>query len=313
MSDKRIIVLPVLSLLALTGCRDIYNSVTQPSSSEITETEITTESVTAQINENASNTTDFNNEQTETVTTTQIIKLPDNLIRGLTHYDQSSGYATACESLAAVSLLRFYDIAIDPGEFITKYLPVADYPVRGADGLLHGESPWEYFIGDPMKSNGYGCYSGAIIKAMEQIAPRRAAVLRDVPLSELCEHYIDNGHPVMIWATIDMKPTREGNTWTLPDGTRFTFIRPEHALILIGYDKSYYFFCDSHRDEEVTAYSKTAVETAYKAMHKQAIVVFNNPLPATEPETAEEPLPDEAVEDEMPVTEEEMQVTEPDS
>lgn len=204
---------------------------------------------------------------------------PDDavIIEGVPHLDQSTGYATACESLAACSLLQFYGYDIQPGDFIRKHLPVTDYPYdTDGDGILNAESPWDYFIGNPLKSNGYGCYSTAILKAIEKYQPGIAEVLRDVPLSDLCRDYIGKGQPVMLWATIEMQPTREGHRWTLPNGEAFHFVRPEHALVLIGYDSQHYYFCDSLQPDDVTQYDKTATETAYKALYQQAIVIHQD-------------------------------------
>lgn len=196
------------------------------------------------------------------------------IIRGVPHLDQSTGYATACESLAAVSLLQYYGSEVTPSSFIRQYLPVAPYPAADQNGILHAESPWDYFIGDPLKTNGYGCYSTAIVKGMEA-APHQGTpkVLRNIPLDELCSTYIDNGDPVMIWATIEMAPTRQGHSWILPDGAYFTFIRPEHALLLIGYDDRSYYFSDSLAEDDITAYDREAVQTAYHALYEQAIVI----------------------------------------
>lgn len=304
MFRKIILVLTASAALLLAGCKDIYNSASNPIESDADLTQVSDSSAES-VTETQTTAESIETDEKTEIPAAEKTELPDNIIHGLKHFDQSSGYYTACESLSAVSLLQFYNIRIEPGEFISRYLPVADYPVRQADGQLHGESPWDYFIGDPMKSNGYGCYSGAIKKAMDQIIPGRAAVLRDVPLKELCENFTDRGRPVMIWATIDMRPTREGNSWILPDGTLFTYIRPEHALILIGADDDHYYFCDSHRDEEITVYGRKETETAYKAMQMQAIVIMDHPMPAYEetvtkktPETEEgaETAPEESVE-----------------
>ena len=202
-------------------------------------------------------------EPSDDSSTVQFDPATGHLIYGVPHLDQTSGYATACESLAAVSLMQYFGAEIDPGTFIREYLPVADYPYSDSNNDLHAESPWDYFIGDPLKSNGYGCYSPVIAKAIEQ-SPFEgdAELLRDVPLSTLCSDYIDNDIPVMIWATIEMQPTRAGHTWYLPTGEIFTFLRPEHALLLIGYDSDSYYFSDSLAENEITPYAKSAVETA---------------------------------------------------
>ncbi len=231
---------------------------TPPSAATTTATETTTEAVTTTTAAYAERVT----KESGTV-----------LIADVPHLTQTRNYATACESLAAVGLLQYYGIDIDTDTFIAQYLPVADYPTLGSDGALHAESPWEFFIGDPARSDGYGCYSGAMEKAINAMMPSLAIVQRNMPLETLCAAYIDRGEPVMLWATIDMAPVQEGHSWFLPDGTWFTFLRPEHALLLIGYDENSYYFSDSLADDAVIAYDRAAVETAYNAMYQQAIVV----------------------------------------
>ena len=242
---------------------------------------------------NSSDLTTEQTTQTELTTTTlpqePKLGMHGKLIENVPHYDQTSGYATACESLAAVELMEYYGTKIDPGVFIGEYLPIADYPDSDRYGNLHAESPWDYFIGDPLKSNGYGCYSPVIVKAIEASPfPGTVAALRDIPLKTLCSDYIDNGDPVIIWASIEMQPTRAGHTWYLPTGEKFTFTRPEHALVLIGYDDDCYFFSDSLSPTKATAYPRDAVETAYKAMQMQAVTLNTQINAAPETDIPEE-------------------------
>ena len=200
------------------------------------------------------------------------------LIQGVPHYSQTESYLTACETLAAVSLLQFYGIALSPDDFIEKYLPVADYPHwEASDNQLHGESPWEYFIGDPMAQNAYGCYNTVIARALNTVTNGLALRLDKVPLEVLCHTYIDNGQPLIIWATMNMAESFDGNSWQLPNGEQYTFTCPEHALLLIGYDDENYYFSDSLQEDEVTAYSKEAVETAYASMYQMAIGINATP------------------------------------
>ena len=218
------------------------------------------------------------------------------IIQNVPHYSQLESYLTACETLAAVSLLQYYDIEITPDEFIGKYLPVADYPHWEAyDNQLHGESPWQYFLGDPMAQNAYGCYNTVIAKALNQITDGLAKPLNDVPLDQLCSTYIDNAQPVILWATMDMAETHDGNSWILPTGEKFTFICPEHALLLIGYDDENYYFSDSLHEEDVYSYDKASVETAYAAMHSMSVVISPNPdilcLAKANIEATEQPQP----------------------
>ena len=196
------------------------------------------------------------------------------VIQNVKHYTQFDSYFTACESIAAVTMMQYYGIKITLDDFIDKYLPTANYPAQGEDGALHGESPYEYFIGNPRDAAGFGCYSTAIANGINKIHEGLAVPLKGKTLDEICKEYIDKGQPVELWATIGMAaPYTSEFHWFLPDGERYDFINPEHACVLIGYDDKNYYFSDSMSHTEITAYDKAAVETAYSGMFSQAVVI----------------------------------------
>lgn len=196
------------------------------------------------------------------------------VIQKVPHYTQFTEYLTACESLASVSLLQYYGIDMDIDRFLDEYLPRADYPSLGEDGQLHGASPWEYFIGDPRDSSGFGCYNTCIAAGINKLAEGLAIPLDDVPVEELCATYIDKGQPVVFWGTIRMaEPYISEFHWVIPDGSLYHFVNPEHAVVLIGYDENYYYFSDSMSYETITPYAKAMVEKAYDGMFRQALAI----------------------------------------
>lgn len=197
------------------------------------------------------------------------------IIRGIPHYNQKENYPTGCESVAAVSLMQYYGIDISIHEFIDDYLPKAGRPVSRGSDTLYGESPWEYFIGNPRAADGCGCYAPVIVNAMNDIlTPDYHAEFRsDASLAELSEEYVAKETPVLIWATIGMARAVPGLRWILPDGTDFTFLKPEHALLLIGYDENFYYFSDSLSDKRFTAYQKGDCEKAFTALGCQAVII----------------------------------------
>ena len=195
------------------------------------------------------------------------------IIEDVPHFTQFTSFLTACESLATVTLLQYYGIDMSPERFLDGFLPVADYPERDEDGELHAESPWDYFIGDPMREDAFGCYNSAIVTGINKIKKGLAVALRGESLETLCTEYIDKGQPVIIWATMGMAPAHETFEWIIPNGEHYTFISPEHALVLIGYDETYYYFSDSLQYDDQHAYYKQAVEDAYTALFEQAVVI----------------------------------------
>lgn len=201
------------------------------------------------------------------------------LIEGVPHIYQSDRYPTACESIAATELLQYYGFDIDVDTFIRDYLPTAPYLSPGADGQYHGESPWEFFIGNPTDANGFGCYNGAIKAAFDAVSKELGSALRGAPLSALCR-FIDSGEPVIIWATDGMgSETEISKSWILPDGSKFSFITPEHALVLVGYDDTQYYFVDSRSAADIVSYGKQQVEKAYSLLYSRAAVIQTQNLP----------------------------------
>ncbi len=195
------------------------------------------------------------------------------IISDVPHMYQNNDYPTGCESVSAVSLMNFYGIDITVDEFIDNYLPCSDLPYLGDDGNTYGESPWFSFIGDPRSSNGYGCYATVIEGAVAEALPEGYAVVAEygTELKYAAGEYVANGEPVMIWATIGMKKAWNGNSWTVPNGDYFTFISPEHALLLIGYDEEYYYFSDPLSESEVVSYPRYDCEQAYSDLGAQMI------------------------------------------
>ena len=191
------------------------------------------------------------------------------------HIYQEDKYPTGCESVSAVSLLQYHGCAITVEDFIDNYLPKTDYPYYEGNKMF-GDNPWDAFIGDPYSSSGYGCYSTAIVKAMQSAAPENFTVsaVYNCPLQTLFENYVKKGYPVQIWATIEMQEIKKSYTWQLPDGNSFTFVSPEHSLLLIGADDANYYFSDSMRQDAVVSYPKEKCDAAYAALHSQAIVVI---------------------------------------
>ncbi len=192
------------------------------------------------------------------------------IIENVPHICQKDLWPTGCESVAAVGLMNFYDHNISVDEFIDSYLPMTGLPQR-VGGELRGESPWSFFIGDPRSKSGFGCYSTVIASALRDAGLDVMAISGE-SMGGLAERYVAKGDPVIVWATVDMQPSFEGRSWRLANGEMFTFTRPEHALLLIGYDEDNFYFSDSLKNASVTAYPRDACERAFAALGKQALV-----------------------------------------
>ena len=81
----------------------------------------------------------------------------------------------------------------------------------------------------------------------------RAEVIRGARLKTLSQEYTAHGVPVLIWATMGMRKTKAGTTWTISytdenamhrKGEKFTWPGNEHCVVLIGFNEKDYFVND---------------------------------------------------------------------
>ena len=184
---------------------------------------------------------------------------------------QNGLYPTGCESVTATMALQYAGVSITVDDFIDQYLDRSGFPF----------DPNLTFGGNPRSTSGYGCYAPVIKKALDKILANKkyeAEVLYQVPLETLCAQYIDHDIPVILWATMGMRPSRT-KTWDF-DGRRITWVQPEHCLLLVGYDDNHYIFNDPQSSQPLTYYSKTSVEAAYKAQSCQTVVIRRGSTPS---------------------------------
>lgn len=187
------------------------------------------------------------------------------IIQNVPFISQIGTYPTGCESVSTVMALQYAGVDMTVDTFIDDYLDKKAYPFN----------PNETFGGDPRSGSGFGCYAPVIKKALDKFLPElgyKARTLYHTSLEGLCSEYIDNDVPVILWATMDMKPPYVSRTW-INNGTQIDWIAPEHCLLLVGYDDNHYIFNDPLRYTGLTYYSKEAVEAAYKGLYEQAIVI----------------------------------------
>ena len=186
---------------------------------------------------------------------------------------QYPDYPTGCESVTAVMALRFAGVSIGVEDFVEDHLPRENHFYE-ADGLLYGPDPYAVFIGDPRSPQSFGCMAPVIENAVRSCINEEKKVTNTTgeEMPALCRDYIDNGVPVMVWATMEMRPVSSGRVWFLPDGRQFVWPAGEHCLLLVGYNETEYLFNDP-RHGAVVAYDKASVEVAYASLGMQSLVV----------------------------------------
>lgn len=198
------------------------------------------------------------------------------------YIDQRTDYPVGCEIVSTAMALNYIGLDVTVEELTDEHLPLGPfhYSVRG---IYYGPDPDEYFSGSPYASNGYGCYSPVIIKMLNSYLDRTKYVVyapKSKTLDQLCS-YIDEGLPVIVWATESMSEAKNTIYWTklIPSGESWKpvnkiihWISPEHCLLLVGYDDDFYYFNDPLAGKQFP-YLKEECETAFDALGSQALVV----------------------------------------
>lgn len=215
-------------------------------------------------------------EKTEPQITVPEAQKPEKarIIENVPVLSQFPDFPTGCESVSTVTVLKFYGENISTAQFVDKYLPKsAEFYYDGFK--RRGPSPYEYFIGNPRTAASYGCMAPVIERALCDYFgdSERVKNTTGTGLDKLCREYIDNGIPVITWATINMLETKPTNSWYLSDGTRFTWPGNEHCLVLIGYDENSYYFNDPYAGKTVK-YKKETVEDRHAEQGMQSVVVL---------------------------------------
>lgn len=180
---------------------------------------------------------------------------------------------TGCESVAAAMVLQYYGESVTAPQFASEWLGCSESFYK-SNGELYGPDPNEVFAGNPFSENSYGCFASVIVKAINSNSVGcKAQKITNKSLPQLCDEYINNNKPVLIWATMGMKESKGGKSWYLPNGESFTWTAGEHCLVLIGYNDEYYFLNDPQSGSTV-AYQKSIVEQRFKELGSQAVYIY---------------------------------------
>lgn len=187
-----------------------------------------------------------------------------------------------CEPTCAAAVLQMLGFETDKIDFTDNYLGWDDNFYYDNQKQSHGPDPREVFAGDPYNW-GYGCTSTALAASMNRFfdssgssVEHKAMALEEKLNSADIEKLLDEGVPIIVWATIDMKPLnyRKPSEWYINDTTeKYTWLGNSHTLVLCGYDTNCYYFMDPNDKKEITAYLKLSFLNRFEENGSQAIVV----------------------------------------
>ncbi len=296
------ILLLVFSILTFTSCRDneslepIYTSVDPISSYSVITTPTTT--VTTSITSNTTTTTDSTTTDSTTTaattkkvistttttamttkkvtksTTTTDKKEENKVVLDVKNIQQLPELPAGCEITSSTIVLNYYGYDVSKMELI-DYMPISNNFYNDGKKQI-GPNPRKTFAGDPTKSY-YGAYAPVIENTINLYldSANSNMVAKDITGTspKNLYKYIDSGIPVIVWATVEMKETRVGDTWYFEDGTKFVWTRGEHCLVLIGYTDDSVILSDPYDSRGTVEYSKSIFEKRYSDLFSQAVII----------------------------------------
>lgn len=195
------------------------------------------------------------------------------LIKTVKPLNQNPDFPTACEGVCAVMALRNANYSVTISTFLDKCID-RSYNFYVMEEQFYGPDPNRFFCGEPRNETGYGCFAPVIEKGIKRATNSKKSAVDTTgeTLDTLCQKYIINDQPVIVWATVDMQESTPGKSWLLDDGTEFVWPSGEHALLLVGYDKDTYSFADPMVGE-IVKYDKELSTLRYEELGSMSVAV----------------------------------------
>ncbi|MGN1415912.1 MAG: C39 family peptidase [Oscillospiraceae bacterium] len=178
---------------------------------------------------------------------------------------------TGCEITSLTMLLNYMGYDVDKLTMADKYLPKGEY--RNSDF-------YEVFVGDPRSYSAYGCFSKPIAQAAESYLEDNGELdkwdVRNITGCTVDSLYaaIDRGYPVVVWASMEMKPIGNGRSWTITEtGKTVTWPANEHCLLLVGYNTKKKLVYMNDPMKGTVAYKMSEFEERFKSLGNHAVVI----------------------------------------
>lgn len=196
-------------------------------------------------------------------------------VRSIYQYE-SPALPTGCESTSLAIALNYYGCNVSKNTIADKYLFKGDINWN----TMKVPDPLTTFIGNPNNDYSYGCYSVCVQDTANYYfktnhLPYQAIAYIDGDLSWWFTE-LRRGRPVIIWATMNMAPTKKTTVWETNSGKTIQWLGNEHCLVLTGYDlsKNLVYVADPLQNTtESTAYDLDLFAQRYAEQGKHAVVI----------------------------------------
>lgn len=181
---------------------------------------------------------------------------------------QNPELPTGCEITALTQTLNFLGFDVDKVTMCDKYMNIdwnGEYTMN------------QCYIGDPKSYTGFGCSAPVICKSARRYFRVEKSDCYPVDLTgtdfQELFYQIEQGRPVIVWATMYLMDTKPEYIYTAKNGEEMWFCTYQHCLTLYGYDKDAGIVYVADPLVGNTTYSLEKFERIYDILGKQAVVI----------------------------------------
>lgn len=144
-----------------------------------------------------------------------------------------------CEITSLTAVLNYYGYEVSKNEMADVYLPKEAFVARA--GTLYGANPYKAYAGDPRdKRGGFYVFAPPIVDAAKNFFEAAGGNMNPIDVSDSTREeiigYLNEGIPVVIWMTIDLKAPRIGYAWYFHETEEHypAFVNL-HSVVINGY------------------------------------------------------------------------------
>lgn len=188
-------------------------------------------------------------------------------ISGVPLINQFPELPTGCEVTSSTMLLNFYGVDINK-ETLANEILKAPLPVL-RNGRVEGESPYEYFIGNPRDKKAFGVFNKPIFNLISKYM--EAENITGCEFSQVIEK-VKDGQPVMAWITRELTEVQYTSSWYVKN-EEFWWPKGEHTIVITGVEGDTIIVNDPYDGKE-KRYELQRFKRIWESIGRQAIVIL---------------------------------------
>ena len=184
------------------------------------------------------------------------------------YISQYPSLPNGCEITSLATLLNFYGFNITKEDLARTYLKTAE---------VGNANFYKEFVGDPFKTNSFGCYAPVIVDAANEYldaagSPLRAEDLTGATFKDLLLR-VREGSPVIVWGAANINAEPAFTIEWIVGGEYLIWKTNLHCMVLTGYDTRKNTVIVSDPMRGIKEYDMTTFIKRYKQFYSQAVVI----------------------------------------